>query len=112
MRASRTAVLALAFALGTPAFAEGGQELERILIETASTPARHQALADHYRERAAASRREAERHRGMAKVYSRRRQGRSPGLPGTHCTKLAGRFDAQAEHYDALAAAHDVEAKK
>ena len=112
MQAFRTAAVLLALALGTPALAEPTDDLEQVAIESASTPAQHQALADHYSARAAAARREAERHRAMAKVYSRTRLGKAPGLPGTHCTKLAEGFDAQASEYDALAAAHAAEAKK
>jgi hypothetical protein len=104
--------VALAFALAVPAFAAGDGDLEQAAIEAAPTPARHRALADHYRARAAAARREAERHRKMAEVYGGTRSYRSQRLPGTHCTKLAAGFDAQAAEYDALAATHDAEAKE
>ena len=114
MHAIRTAVvvLALALAMPAPALAAEESDLEQVMVETASTPAQHQALADHYHARAAAARREAERHRKMAKVYGGTRSYRSQRPPGTHCTKLAAGFDAQATEYDALAATHEAEAKK
>lgn len=108
----RVACVALALALSaTPALAAGDHDLEEMAIESASTPAQHQALAAHFKARAEAARKEAARHRAMGKVYSGGRMARSPQPPGTHCTKLADMYDAQATEYDALAAAHEAEAK-
>jgi hypothetical protein len=114
MRVLRVAclALALAFALSAaPVSAGEDDDLEQTMVETASTPAQHQALADHFHARAEAARRAATRHRAMGKVYGGGRMARSPHPPSTHCTKLADMFDAQATEYDALAAAHEAEAK-
>lgn len=108
-------VLTLAFALaalpGTFALAAEEHGLEQVLIEMASTPAQHQALADHFRAQAKASRREAERHRAMAKSYSVGKLAIAQGQR-KHCENLAESYDAQAANYDELAAAHEAEAKK
>jgi len=107
----RVAILAFALVLpGSLALAAGEHGLEQVLIESASSPAQHQALADHFRAQAAGARREAERHRTMAKSYG---GGKPPAeAQRKHCENLAKSFDAQAADYDALAAAHDAEAKK
>ena len=104
MRVVRVACLALALGLSlplslsaAPAVAGDDHDLEEMMVETASTPAQHQALADHFHARIGLA------HRAMA---------RSPQPPSTHCTKLADMFDAQAKEYDALAAAHEAEAKQ
>jgi hypothetical protein len=111
MRALRAACLALAFALSAaPALADD-HDVDSSAIESASTPAQHQALADQFKSKAAAARREAARHRAMGKAYAGGRMARSPQPPSTHCTKLADLYDAQANEYDALAAAHEAEAK-
>jgi hypothetical protein len=108
--------LTLAFALlvpGTIAFADD-LTLEQVLIESANTPAQHQALADHFRSRAAGARHQAQRHRSMAKSYTGGRAAPSPvaGYQSSHCNKLATTFDEQAKEYDALAELHAKEAAK
>lgn len=108
--------VALAFALALPAsivFAED-LSLEQVLIETANTPAQHKALADHFTARAERARREAARHRSMAKSYGGGRAAPSPVMnpQSSHCNKLASTFDEQAKEYDALAALHAKEAAK
>jgi hypothetical protein len=115
MRVLRVASLALAFALcAAPMAVSAGEDhdLEEMMVETAATPAQHEALAAHFRARAESARREAARHRAMGKAYAGGRMARSPSPPSTHCTKLANMFDEQATEYDALAAAHEAEAKQ
>jgi hypothetical protein len=108
----RIAVLALALVVpGPSAFAAEEHGLEQVLIESASTPAEHQALADHFRARAGSARRAAEHHRAMAKSYAGGKAAVAESQRA-HCTKLAESFDAQAAEYDELAAIHDAEAKK
>ena len=108
----RTAVLALALVVpASLAFAAEEHGLEQVLIESASTPAQHQALADHFRARAAEARREAERHRAMAKSYGGGKAAVAASQRA-HCDKLAESFDAQAKEYDELAAIHDAAAKE
>jgi hypothetical protein len=113
MRIAHAAGLALALALSSaPAWAGHDHDLGQSMIESASTPAQHEALAKHFRARAEAARHEAARHRAMGQSYAGGRMSRSPRPPTTHCTKLAESFDAQAAEYDALAAAHEEEAKQ
>jgi hypothetical protein len=113
MRVLRVLCVALSLAVpAAPAVAAGDHDLEEMAVESASTPAQHQALAAHFKGRAEAARKEAARHRAMGKAYSGGRMARSPQPPSTHCTKLADMFDAQATEYDALAAAHEAEAKQ
>lgn len=108
-------VLTLAFVLaalpGSLAFAAGDHGLEQVLIEFANTPAQHQALAAHFRAKAAASRAEAERHREMAKSYGGAKQVLVEAQR-KHCENLATSFETQATEYDALAAGHEAEAKE
>ena len=106
MRVVRVACLALSLGLSlplsaAPAIAGDDHDLEQMMVETASSHAR-----------AEAARREAARHRSMGKAYAGGRMARSPQPPSTHCTKLADMFDAQAKEYDAIASAHEAEAKQ
>lgn len=111
MYALRAVAFALAFALSSSAaFAAGDHDLEEVLIQTASTPAQHQALAAHFHAKAAAARKEAERHREMAKAYGGTKLAVAEAQR-KHCTDLAQSLDAQAKLYDELAAGHEAAAK-
>jgi hypothetical protein len=102
--------VALAFT-GVPVLAAGGEHgLEQVLIESASTPAAHKALANHYRAKAAEAREEAERHRAMAKSYGGTKLAVAEAQR-KHCTDLAQSLDAQAKLYDELASGHETAAK-
>ena len=84
--------------------------LERVLIESASTPKAHQALASYYRGKADKSLRTAELHRGMGRAYS----GMKVVLmqqQKEHCKRLASLETKKAKEYTALAAGHDAEAE-
>ena len=84
--------------------------LEQLMVETATTPAQHKALAKYYRAKAADAKAEAENHRSMLRSYS----GTSMPMgkvQGEHCNKLASLSDAQAAEYEKLAASHDAPAK-
>ena len=109
----RAVALCAALVLGvSPVFAGSGEHgLEQVLIESASTPAQHHALAQHFSAKAAAARREAERHRSMAKTYGGTKLVIAEAQR-EHCTDLAASYEAQATQYDAMAAAHEAEAKK
>ena len=108
----RAVAFALVLALsGSAALAAGEHGLEEVLIESASTPAQHQALATHFHAKAAAAREEAERHRSMAKSYGGTKLVAAEAQR-QHCTDLAQSLDAQAKLYDELAAGHEAEAKK
>jgi hypothetical protein len=85
--------------------------LERVLIESASTPKAHRALANYYRGKADEARKTAELHRGMGRAYS----GMKVVLfqqQKEHCKRLASLETEKAKEYTALAAGHDAEAKR
>ena len=113
MQVVRALLLTTALALsGAAAFAQASEHsLEDVLIESASTPAQHQALAHHFRAKAEAARKEAARHRSMAKTYGGTKLTLAEAQR-KHCTDLAASYDAQATQFDALAAAHAAEAKE
>jgi hypothetical protein len=83
-------------------------------IESAKTPADHEALAARYEQMAADARKQAERHRKMAAGYAA-----GPAIAGKgtrvplpqHCTNLVKHYEAEAAEYDALAAAERELAK-
>ena len=110
---SRIHALVLALALGAlpaMAFAGDASSLEQVLIESASTPKDHQALAKYYAAKAADARKEAESHRSMAKSYGGVK-GSQLAMMKDHCEKLAALSDDQAKEFDAMAAAHEAAAK-
>jgi hypothetical protein len=110
---SRIHALVLALTLGVlPAMARAdeGSSLEQVLIESASTPKDHQALAKYYSAKAAEARKDAESHRLMAKTYGGVK-GSQVAIMKDHCEKLATLSDDQAKEFDAMAAAHEAAAK-
>jgi hypothetical protein len=111
MSALRAVALALVLAFFGAAASAADHDLEDVLVESASTPAEHQALANHFHAKAAAARKEAERHRAMAKTYGGSKLVIAEAQR-KHCADLAQSFDAQAKYYDELAAGHEAEAKK
>jgi len=84
--------------------------LEQVLVEGASTPQQHAALATYYEEKAAAARKDAESHRAMSKSYTGVKMSQAATMKD-HCDKLAAYADDQAKEYDALASAHRSMAK-
>jgi hypothetical protein len=115
MLSLRSIALSLMVTLGllaAPSFGAGEEHsLEQILIESASTPAQHQALASHFRAKAADARAEAKEHRSMADSYGGTKLVVAAAQK-KHCNDLATNLEAQAKLYDELAAAHEAEAKK
>ncbi len=112
---SRLHALLLSLVLGTlPATAladdSASASLEQVLIESASTPKAHQALATYYTGKAAAARKDAEYHRAMGKAYSGGK-GSQIAMMKDHCEKLASLADDQAKEYDAMASMHRDMAK-
>ena len=84
--------------------------LEQLMVETATTPAQHKALAKYYRAKAADAKAEAETHRSMLRSYS----GVSVPMAkqrAEHCNKLSSLSDAQAAEYEKLAVSHEAQAK-
>jgi len=80
-------------------------------IESADTPAAHEALAAEYEKEAATAREEAAKHRKMADAYASsvsygkvKHGGRS--AMKQHCERLAEHYEASAKEADALAKMH------
>ena len=86
--------------------------LEELAIEGADTPAEHEALAAHYRAKAAEARDQVKLHEAMAKSYGRMAKPVQKGMMQQHCQKLAEDAKDEATQYDSLAKAHEDEAKK
>ena len=85
-------------------------------IENAGTPVDHEEIALLYEQHATADKTEAERHRGLARVYARSGGVKGAPNPGmsSHCDKLAQTYQEAAEENLALAKMHRqmaVEAK-
>jgi hypothetical protein len=79
------------------------QDMEQLLVEWATTPAQHQALAKHFKEKAEAAKAEAAHHRAMAKSYSSTKAANvKPQMD--HCNKLAALADQEAAEYEKMAA--------
>jgi len=106
-RLVQTFIISAALLGATGAFAQS-HSLEAALIEGASTPAQHQALAQHYLSAAADARKEAETHRDMAKRYGTTKNGLNQK---PHCEKLAADYEDMAKNYEALAAGEEAAAK-
>lgn len=108
----------LAFAPGLAA-AQGTHSLEQVMVENANTPAEHASLASHFRSRAEGARAEAKEHDRMANTYMP--SGQPKMSWGTvqarqkmaeHCKRISQQNNAIADDFEALAKAHDEEAKK
>lgn len=84
--------------------------IEALLVEFASTPAEHKALAEYYRSKAAEARSTAANHRSMGKHYAGGKLVERQKMK-SHCDALARQFEGAAEQYEKLAADHDAEAK-
>lgn len=110
----RTLVLCLGLAV-VPTYAlaqaSGDGGLEQILIESASTPKQHEALANYYKGKAAAERKEAAEHKKMGAAYGGTKMTAAAAMR-EHCDKLAAAHESAAKEYDALAAEHESLSKK
>lgn len=105
-RIIQVSIISVALLGATAAFAQT-HDLEA-LIAGASTPAQHEALAEHYKSEAADARKRAENHLRMAKRYGTTKGG---ARQKPHCEKLAADFEDVAKNYDALAAGEEAAAK-
>jgi hypothetical protein len=89
-------------------------------IESATTPADHEALAAYYEGEAKQARAKADEHRRMAAAYRSFRvpagtKGNRSGLQRTmpgHCDRVVASYTAAADEYEAMAAAHREAAKE
>jgi hypothetical protein len=81
-------------------------------IESAKTPANHEALAAYFANEASTARAQADQHAKMGKLYLSNR-GSGKGLAGmtSHCEKIVKEYQGMATEYDAMAAAHRQAAK-
>lgn len=84
--------------------------LEQVLIESATTPQQHEALAKYYDAKAAAARAEAANHRSIAKAYAGGKFAQVAAMK-EHCEKLAALYDQQAEQFAMLASMQREQAK-
>ena len=88
--------------------AGGDAGLLQVLVNSATTPAQHQALAAYFRAQAADAKALAQTHQAMSKSYS--------GKPGelrnmtTHCDEITKLNQDLAAQYEALAKAEETAA--
>ena len=104
-----TAFLSAVLAGPTVALAQN-HDIEHLVIEMASTPAEHQAVAHHYTMKANEARGEARRHEEMARIYAGSRSAQ-PQRGRQHCESLAAKYEEIATEYDELAKLHDEQSK-
>ena len=89
---------------------QGSADLEKVLAASADTAAEHQALARHYRAKAAKAREKAESHRWMSEHYSGSLEPAIADQQRRHCALLARHYDGQARVLDQLAQGHEAAA--
>jgi hypothetical protein len=85
--------------------------LEELLIEQATTPEQHQAIARYYRTKADGARKEVENHRAMRRAYTATKFVEKLKIQ-EHCDQLIAHYEAVAKEFDALATMHQSEAQK
>jgi hypothetical protein len=83
--------------------------LEHLVVEMASTPAEHEAVARHYAARADEARQEMRRHERMARAYTASKTSQ-PQRMRNHCLALASKYGEIATEFDELAKLHEGEA--
>lgn len=107
----------LAVGLYLPAFyAHAAEDVDIVTkLQSAKTPADHEAIASYYDVRAAEAKKQAEKHRKMADSYTvAPALGGKPTSPTPmpqHCHSLVKAFEAEAAEYTAMAEAHRAAAK-
>jgi hypothetical protein len=92
------------------ALAADSPSLEQVLIDSASTPQQHAALAHYYEDKAGEARKQAEHHRAMGKAYGGGKMSQMAAMKD-HCDKLAKLSDDEAKAFDEMARAHKDMAK-
>jgi hypothetical protein len=93
-----------------PAAAADEHSLVEVLAQSADTPQEHQALADHYSQRAASLRTAAERHRSMGNHYGGNEAMKRAAK--RHCDEMAKLNEQLAAQYDELAKLHQGHASQ
>lgn len=111
MRAIRLWVLvSVLLAPLSAAWAAGGG-VDLALIESATTPEQHQALARQFRERASDAKKEAETQRSRAKAYNTTKRADKVPMAAL-CQQLATEYEEIAVVYEGLASGEDAAAKQ
>jgi predicted secreted protein len=85
-------------------------DIEHLVIEMASTPQEHRAVAQHYTMKAEEAREQARRHEGMARIYAGQRSAQ-PQRGRQHCENLAKNYQAIATEYEELAKLHQEQSR-
>lgn len=109
---------AAALVLAAGAFGAAGADTashDRLMqmIQSAKTPADHEAIAAIYEEQARADRAAAENHQSMARMYrgiDPTGGGRGSGQMAAHCKNIAESYARAAEEHSALAELHRKQA--
>ncbi len=107
-----TLILSTAMAMPTLVFAKdeasSEKSLETLMVEMASKPEQHQALANYYKEKAAAARQELAQHRALKQAYAGyRKNEKAKESMLKHCDRLIGMDENAAKEYDELAKEHE-----
>ena len=102
---------ALFLTAATPTYPAAESGLQATQIESAKTPAEHEAVATLFENEAASLTRKSEMHDGMAKTYSV--PGGKPAIAALarHCAAVAKDYKAAAKQNLELAAIHRQLAK-
>jgi len=90
---------------------EDQSSLEQILVESATTPQQHAALAKYYRGKASEARERAAEHKRMGASYGGTKMAIAQAGK-EHCDKLAALNESTAAEYDKMASEHDSLATK
>jgi hypothetical protein len=76
--------------------------LERVLVESATTPQQHAALAEYYDGKSAAASQQAEKHHWLGKHFSGGKQGQVV-IMRKHCERIAALYEEQAKEFAMMA---------
>lgn len=87
------------------------EQLEQLMVESADTPAEHEALARYYRAKAADAKALAQHHRSMGKTYASGKLTQRQAMK-KHCERIADLNEELAAQYEELAKGEDAAAKK
>jgi len=101
----------LALSPGVSLADEGNQSLEQLVVEMATTPEEHAALARYYHAKAEEARAEMRSHEGMGRSYGGGKIIQKQQMK-RHCQNISEKYSVIAKDYDALAKLHEEEAKK
>ena len=98
--------------LGLPNIGHAESSIEAIAIESATTPEQFQALADHYKAKAAEARQAVATHKAMANSMLNSKSPNADSSMRAHCTNLVATYEKAAAEYDAMASDFAAKAGK